>query len=168
MSNTIKKLIGVLLGLIVVFGSFLSVFGNPIPKLVINDAPLPTEIPVVEIPVPAPITTPAPKPITNPVVKPTPVPTPTPTPAPVTPTPTGESSYTLAQIKPHDSATTCWSAVNGGVYDLTDWVDSHPGGRMTILMICGKDGSALFNAQHGRSGRVASILSEFKIGILAS
>lgn len=74
--------------------------------------------------------------------------------------------YTMTQISSHNSATTCWSAINGNVYDLTDWVDGHPGGRAAILMICGKDGSGLFNMQHGRSSSVASILADFKIGNL--
>jgi hypothetical protein len=40
------------------------------------------------------------------------------------------------------------------------------GGRAAILMICGKDGSPLFNSQHSGSGRVANILATFKIGAL--
>jgi cytochrome b involved in lipid metabolism len=73
----------------------------------------------------------------------------------------------MADVQKHNSATTCWSAVNGTVYDLTSWVNAHPGGKAAILMICGKDGSALFNAQHGGSGKVANILAKFKIGALS-
>jgi len=76
------------------------------------------------------------------------------------------SGYTLGQISSHNSATSCYSAINGEVYDLTQWVNSHPGGRMTILMICGKDGSSLFNTQHRRSNRVSNILAGFYIGNL--
>lgn len=95
---------------------------------------------------------------TTPVATPAPTPTPKPTPKP--------SGYTLADVKTHNSATSCWSAINGNVYDLTNWVNSHPGSRAAILMICGKDGSPLFNSQHGGSGRVAGILDRFKIGAL--
>lgn len=76
------------------------------------------------------------------------------------------SGYTMAEVQKHNSATSCWSDINGSVYDLTDWVDNHPGGKAAILMICGKDGSPLFNAQHGGSNRVASVLAKFKIGTL--
>lgn len=76
------------------------------------------------------------------------------------------SAYTFADVSNHNSATSCWSAVNGNVYDLTSWVNAHPGGRAAILMICGKDGSPLFNTQHGGEGKPASILAKYKIGSL--
>lgn len=79
-------------------------------------------------------------------------------------TTTTPSGYTLSQISTHNSATSCWSAINGMTYDLTDWVDSHPGGRATILMICGKDGSALFNMQHGHQSGPKNILASYEIG----
>jgi len=37
-------------------------------------------------------------------------------------------TYTLAAVKAHKSASNCWSAVNGKVYNLTKWVKKHPGG----------------------------------------
>lgn len=76
------------------------------------------------------------------------------------------TSYTMTDVAAHNSATSCWSAINSNVYNLTNWVDSHPGGRAAILMICGKDGSALFNMQHGGQKRQADILAGYKIGIL--
>lgn len=76
-------------------------------------------------------------------------------------------TYTMAQIATHNSASSCYSAVNGGVYDLTPWIKQHPGGQQAILVICGKDGSAMFNAQHGSQTRVANILASFKIGVVA-
>ena len=82
-----------------------------------------------------------------------------------TPKPT-IGGYTLTQVATHNSANSCWSAVNGSVYDLTNWVNAHPGGKAAILMICGKDGSPLFNSQHGSSGKVANILAKYKIGTL--
>lgn len=74
------------------------------------------------------------------------------------------SGYSLAEISGHNSATSCWSAVNGSTYDLTSWVNQHPGGKAAILMICGKDGSPLFNTQHGNSKKVANVLIKYKIG----
>lgn len=85
---------------------------------------------------------------------------------PVPPVVSTTPSFTLAQVATHNSATTCWSAINMVVYDLTGWVNSHPGGKAAILMICGKDGSPLFNMQHGGQNKPAQILAQFKIGIL--
>lgn len=74
--------------------------------------------------------------------------------------------YTLAEVAAHGDATSCWSAINGNVYDLTKWIAQHPGGEGAILSICGKDGSTAFNNQHGGQSRPESILSNYIIGAL--
>lgn len=74
---------------------------------------------------------------------------------------------TLADIAKHRDAQSCWSAINGNVYDLTSWIPQHPGGPQAILSICGIDGSGTFNAMHGGAPRQAMILAGFKIGALA-
>ncbi len=84
----------------------------------------------------------------------------------VTPPPVSGSSYTMAQVKAHASASSCWSAVGGSVYDLSAWIKRHPGGSQAILSLCGIDGTAAFNAQHGGQSRPASELAAFKIGTL--
>lgn len=66
----------------------------------------------------------------------------------------------------HNSSTSCWTVVNGSVYDLTKWINNHPGGEGAILSLCGKDGSEDFNEQHGGDGGPEKILASFKIGIL--
>lgn len=90
-------------------------------------------------------------------------------PTPVVPatTPKTATGITLTQIAGHNSRSSCWSAVNGSVYDLTSWIPNHPGGENAILSICGVDGSNSYNRQHGGSSRPASILFGFKIGTLA-
>lgn len=75
-------------------------------------------------------------------------------------------SYTLAQVATHNSAQSCWTAINGGVYDVTAWVSQHPGGAQAILSLCGTDGSSAFNGQHGGERRPAQELAGFKIGTL--
>jgi cytochrome b involved in lipid metabolism len=106
-------------------------------------------------------------PITTKPATPKPVVT-TPTPKPVVTTPTPQpGTYTLAQIAQHPNAQSCWTAVNGGVYDVTAWISEHPGGSRAILAMCGRDGSADYNDQHGGERRPANELASFKIGILA-
>ncbi len=77
-----------------------------------------------------------------------------------------QSGYTLADVAKHSSQSSCWSAINGNVYDLTRWINQHPGGPDAILSICGTDGSAAFNAQHGGQGRPAQELTNFYIADL--
>lgn len=87
-------------------------------------------------------------------------------PAPA-PTATGPKTFTLAEVSAHGSASSCWTAINGGVYDVTSWINQHPGGQGPILSLCGHDGSSAFNGQHGGQARPASELASFKIGTLA-
>ncbi len=88
-------------------------------------------------------------------------------PAKTTPDTTGVTlkTYTSTDVSSHNSKTSCWSIINGSVYDLSSWVPQHPGGERAILSICGVDGSASFNGQHGGSSKIASILAGFKIGV---
>lgn len=78
------------------------------------------------------------------------------------------SGITLTEVASHNSRTSCWSIINGSVYDLTSWIPKHPGGEQRILDICGIDGSTKFNKKHGSSTKVAGILAGFKIGVLGS
>lgn len=106
----------------------------------------------------------------TPVSSSTPIPSKTPV-ASKTPVSTGTSrakTYTLAQVKTHNSGSSCWTTINGGVYDVTDWINQHPGGPEAILSLCGTDGSAAFNDQHGGQRRPASELASFKIGTLVN
>lgn len=74
--------------------------------------------------------------------------------------------YTASDVEQHNGAASCWTSINGGVYDLTDWVNSHPGGVLAILGLCGRDGSTAFNAVHGGQEGPAGALERYKIGSL--
>ena len=91
---------------------------------------------------------------------------PTPT---VTPSPSAAASpagYTMEQVKANNSSSKCWSSINGKVYDLTNWINSHPGGPGAITSLCGTDGTASFNGMHGGSGQPASRLAGYLLGPL--
>ena len=38
------------------------------------------------------------------------------------------------------SAESCWVAIDGGVYDVTEFLDEHPGGATMLLTMAGKVG----------------------------
>ncbi len=89
------------------------------------------------------------------------------TPPPATAPPVAApNSYTMAQIAVHNTGTNCWTTVQGNVYDVTSWINRHPGGSDAILSLCGKDGSAAFDDQHGGERRPERELASFKIGTL--
>ena len=103
-----------------------------------------------------------PTPTAAPVATPTPTPVVTPTP---TPTPT-VAGYTMAQVRANNTARSCWSAIDGFVYDLTRWINSHPGGPGAILFLCGTDGTNAFKAQHDNQSRPAIRLDNYRLGPL--
>lgn len=90
-----------------------------------------------------------------------------PTSASATPTTTAPAALTMAVVKKHASASSCWSVVDGEVFDLTKWISRHPGGAGRILDMCGQDGSAAFHGQHGNSVRVTKILNGYSLGKLS-
>lgn len=76
------------------------------------------------------------------------------------------AAYTAAEVASNNSAASCWSIINGSVYDLTSWIGKHPGGDDAILRICGKDGSAAFDGKHGADPRANAALPNYRIGAL--
>jgi cytochrome b involved in lipid metabolism len=76
-------------------------------------------------------------------------------------------TYTMAQVAQHASATSCFTAISGSVYNLTSFINQHPGGAQAILSLCGRDGTAAFMAQHGGQGSPERELAALKIGVLA-
>lgn len=108
-----------------------------------------------------------PTPSVTPAAAPTPTPsaaassTPTPTPAPT------KVGYTMTQVRANNTAANCWAVIDDSVYDLTNWIKSHPGGSGAILGLCGVDGSSSFNARHGGQSSPKSTLAGYLLGPLA-
>jgi cytochrome b involved in lipid metabolism len=87
------------------------------------------------------------------------------------PTSTGKldssKNLTMAEVAKHGTAESCFTVINGFVYDLTSFIDKHPGGSQKILPICGKDGTSAFNSKHSGQTKPEQTLAQLKIGILA-
>jgi hypothetical protein len=112
---------------------------------------------------------------------PAPLSTPTPTAAPAAAKPTPEpsasstpkaevttqSGYTMANVRANNSESSCWSVISGNVYNLTQWINSHPGGASRIRALCGTDGTSSFNAQHAGRSTPISTLAKYLLGPLA-
>lgn len=81
---------------------------------------------------------------------------------------TGKVDLVASEISKHSTAKDCWSIVNGNVYNLTTYVQSHPGGAGVIKNICGRDGSGAFKNQHGSSAKPNNVLSRFLLGSVGS
>jgi cytochrome b involved in lipid metabolism len=74
------------------------------------------------------------------------------------------SALTMDQVKKNNTASRCWSVINGNVYNLTNWISSHPGGKDAITRLCGTDGTKVFSNQHQGDPQAESRLSGFLLG----
>ena len=48
-------------------------------------------------------------------------------------------AYTRQEVSLHDKDNDCWIIVGGRVYDVTLWMDSHPGGPAILKHYGGED-----------------------------
>lgn len=58
---------------------------------------------------------------------------------------------TTAQVSTHKTQSDCWIIISGKIYNVTAFLDSHPGGVNSITPFCGKDATNAFKT-HGTSG----------------
>jgi hypothetical protein len=132
--------------------------------IAVGDKEIPGEVLRGAAPAPA---APAPaSPAPTPAAPAAPAATPTPSPTPTAEVST-QAGYTMAKVKENNSAASCWSVINGNVYNLTQWINSHPGGPSVIRGLCGVDGTSTFNGKHRGDGGPASILTGYLLGPLA-
>ena len=82
-------------------------------------------------------------------------------------TTTGDGPITMATVEANATADSCWAAIDGFVYDLTDWIARHPGGPDRILALCGTDATAAFTAQHDGDAPPTAQLELLRLGPLA-
>ncbi|PIN98782.1 MAG: cytochrome B5 [Candidatus Diapherotrites archaeon CG10_big_fil_rev_8_21_14_0_10_31_34] len=60
-------------------------------------------------------------------------------------------TFSLSEIAKHNNADDCWLVLSGKVFDVTEFIPSHPGGT-AILEGCGKDATELFENRSMGSG----------------
>lgn len=78
------------------------------------------------------------------------------------------SSSDLARHTGHRKSERMWIAVHGNVYDVTDFLPIHPGGKQIISTSAGKDCSSIFDrVGHSSNAEVISLLSNYLIGKLS-
>ena len=72
--------------------------------------------------------------------------------------------FTLEEISKHNTLTDCWIIINDSLYDVTSYIDRHPGGSDKIIKYAGNDATAEFNSIHSQYAK--SILKAFIVGKL--
>ncbi|KAL4819882.1 FMN-dependent dehydrogenase-domain-containing protein [Aspergillus spinulosporus] len=69
----------------------------------------------------------------------------------------------LIHVAHHNARHSCWIIVNNQVYDVTKFLDAHPGGAGAILLYAGKDATAVFEATHP-AGTLGQLPHEYHLG----
>lgn len=79
-------------------------------------------------------------------------------------------SFTRAEVEAHNSDKDCYVTLGDNVYDITDFLDSHPGGPELILEYAGKDVAQILKdeASHRHSESAYEIMEESLVGFVVS
>ncbi|SCN78533.1 probable CYB2-lactate dehydrogenase cytochrome b2 [Fusarium fujikuroi] len=71
----------------------------------------------------------------------------------------------LNDLKQHNTASDCWIAVHSKVWDITHFINEHPGGPEVLLNLAGSDATELYNDVHAPD-IIEDLPSEKLIGLL--
>ncbi|PSR85579.1 hypothetical protein BD289DRAFT_482687 [Coniella lustricola] len=76
-----------------------------------------------------------------------------------------EAEFTTKEVAAHNQRQDCWMTIRGEVYDLTKYLDDHPGGVDILVDVAGKDGTQAFD-DAGHSEDAEDIMAAYRIGKL--
>ncbi|EXC24203.1 Cytochrome b5 [Morus notabilis] len=71
--------------------------------------------------------------------------------------------YTLAEVSQHNNREKCLLVIHGKVYDVTKFLEDHPGGDDVLLSSTGKDATNDFE-DVGHSSSAKAVMDEFYVG----
>ncbi|CAL8287408.1 unnamed protein product [Merluccius merluccius] len=74
---------------------------------------------------------------------------------------------TEEELKKHSKRDDCWTCIRGLVYNVTPYMDYHPGGEEELMKAAGIDGTELFDQVH-RWVNYESMLKECLVGRMAT
>ncbi|KAE9600836.1 hypothetical protein Lal_00011209 [Lupinus albus] len=71
--------------------------------------------------------------------------------------------FTLDEVSHHNHSKDCWLLIHGKVYNVTKFLDDHPGGDDVLLSSTGKDATNDFD-DIGHSTSAVAMMDEFYVG----
>jgi cytochrome b involved in lipid metabolism len=78
-------------------------------------------------------------------------------------------AITVEELSKHDHAGSCWKAIDGLVYDFTDYIPDHPTRPAVMLRWCGRDSTEAYHTKgYGQphSPEADAMLPDWLIGRL--
>lgn len=73
--------------------------------------------------------------------------------------------YSFEEIKTHNTEKSCWLVIHNKVYDVTKFLNEHPGGEEILLEYSGQDATENFE-DIGHSTDAREIMVQYHIGDL--
>lgn len=77
----------------------------------------------------------------------------------------GLKTFTREEVKRHATEEDLWIIIDSSVYDMSRFIDLHPGGAFPILELAGKDATDAFYGLHRQEVLVK--YARYKIGTIA-
>ncbi|XP_018574981.1 cytochrome b5-like [Anoplophora glabripennis] len=74
-------------------------------------------------------------------------------------------TFSLEEVSWHDTLGDCWIIIYDRIYDVTDFLQEHPGGADILLDYAGRDATVAFRGS-GHSSHAIRTLERFCIGEL--
>ncbi|KAI1401042.1 FMN-dependent dehydrogenase-domain-containing protein [Hypoxylon fuscum] len=75
-----------------------------------------------------------------------------------------EKLISAEEVVKHTSPESCWVVLYGNVYDVTDFLPSHPGGSKIILQLAGRDATEEYDPIHPPGTLEENLKPEAKLG----
>ena len=78
--------------------------------------------------------------------------------------------FTASDVATHNSASSCWITLAGKVYDVTQFLQDHPGGDDLIVQHAGNDVEEVMmnKNEHEHSEAAYEMLQEYMVGRIGS
>ena len=76
--------------------------------------------------------------------------------------------FSWEEVEKHNKESDCWIVIDDTVYNVTEWLNEHPGGREVILAEAGADATDAFKEiDFHTSSRTLGFLEDTRIGRIA-
>lgn len=75
-------------------------------------------------------------------------------------------AFNIEEVAKHTAGTDCWIIIHGKVYDVTSFLNDHPGGKKVLLKAAGTDASKQFDAFHNPSV-LQKLATKYEIGYVS-